>query len=315
MKKWPIAILILLLLLVASTYIFIPNIISVNKSMPINVTQQGLQRNLFDEKTWTKWWPGSSGATDNDSLSSFIFNGYTYTISGKNIFSLPISITQKDTLAITTLTFVSTRLDSTQIYWQAAIPTSYNPLKRLQIYFKAKQISNDMMTILEKIQSFYSRSENVYGYIIGKGAIVDSVFVSTFSISKGYPSTEFTYGLINQLKKHIISQSAKETGFAITEVTTNDSINFFTRVAIPVDRRLPSSGNIAYKSMPPGVTHFTAEVKGGFSAINKAFRQIANYMNDHQTMIATTPFYILVTDRSQQPDSSKWITRLCFPYN
>ncbi|MEI9909470.1 MAG: hypothetical protein WDO71_07270 [Bacteroidota bacterium] len=85
-----------------------------------------------------------------------------------------------------------------------------------------------MVTILEKIRSFYSRSENVYGYKIGKGAIVDSILVSTFSISKGYPGTEFIYGLLDQLKKHIASQSAKETGFAITEITTTDSINFST---------------------------------------------------------------------------------------
>lgn len=315
MKKWLIAILILFLLLLTSAYIFIPNIISVSQSTSINVTEEGLQRNLFDEKNWVKWWPGSNGPKPNDSLTRFIYNDYTYTISGKNVFSLPVSITQKDTLAITSLTFVSTRLDSTKLYWEAVIPTSYNPIKRIQAYFKAKQIRNDMKAILEKMQSFYSRSENVYGYKIDKGDIVDSVLVSTFSISKGYPTTEFTYGLINQLKKHIASQSAKETGLPITDVTTRDSINFFTRVAIPVDKQLPTSGNITYKWMPPGVTFFTTEVKGGPAAINNAYRQITNFMNDYQTVISTTPFYRLITDRNQQPDSSKWITKLCFPYN
>ncbi len=63
MKKWLIAILVLFLLLVVFTYIFIPNVISVNQSVSIHVTPQGLQRNLFDEKKLDKMVAGKQWNT------------------------------------------------------------------------------------------------------------------------------------------------------------------------------------------------------------------------------------------------------------
>ena len=55
------------------------------------------------------------------------------------------------------------------------------------------------------------------------------------------------------------------------------------------------------------------EVKGGKAEINKAYKQIMNYMADHSRTPPAIPFESLVTDRRNEPDSNKWITRIYYP--
>jgi hypothetical protein len=143
--------------------------------------------------------------------------------------------------------------------------------------------------------------------------VTDSILISTYSHSKNYPSTNFIYGLIDQLKKYIASQSAKETGFPMLNINTTDSINYLTRVAIPVNRKLPSSGNISYKWMLSGGNILVTDVKGGPSSINNAFDQVENYVNDYHHFAPAIPFQSLITDRSKEPDTSKWITIIYYP--
>jgi hypothetical protein len=313
MKKWLIAILILLLLLAASIYLLVPNIISVSQTISINANKDGLYRNLLDEGNWAQWWPAGT-ALEKDSLHPFFsYNDYIYQIDNKGFSSFKISITNRTFIAITSLNLFASKLDSVKLSWEARIPTSYNPLKRLQVYLKSRNLKKDMKTVLEKMQSFFSKTENIYGYDIRHASVVDTALISTFASSKGYPGTQFIYGLIDQLKNYIASQSAKETGFPMLNISTADSINFLTKVAIPTDKQLPSSGNITYKWMLGGGNILVTEVKGGPASISKAFQQIENYVNDHQHRSPAIPFQSMVTDRRQEPDTSKWVTRIYYP--
>ena len=36
-------------------------------------------------------------------------------------------------------------------------------------------------------------------------------------------------------------------------------------------------------------------------------------MNDHSLSAPVIPFEYIITDRSKEPDTSKWITKICFP--
>ena len=48
MKKWFAGVLIVALLLLASLYVFIPNVVALKSDISIKVTQQGLYRMLLD---------------------------------------------------------------------------------------------------------------------------------------------------------------------------------------------------------------------------------------------------------------------------
>ena len=142
----------------------------------------------------------------------------------------------------------------------------------------------------------------------------DSILVSTYGIFKNYPSTEDIYNLIGKLKTYIKNESAEETGLPMLNIITPDSTgNYIAKVAVPVNKRLPSFGNITYKWMLAGGNILVTEVKGGKSEIDKAFAQIENYISDRGYVAPAIPFLSLVTDRMKEPDSSKWITRIYYP--
>lgn len=313
MKKWIIGFLILALGFFICVYTIVPNIVSSQNSISIQTNAQAFSRTILDDKSWGKWWPGEVKIDSKNGLLHLSFNGYTYTIVEKKFNSIVLSMEDKNNSARTLLNFIPVTQDSVHLIWLAQSTTSTKPLKRLQLYFKSKDLNNDMDTILVKMQSFFSKPQNIYGTQIQSTLVSDSLLVSTFASSKDYPSTEFIYGLIGQLKNYIADQSAKETGNPMLHITTADSINYLTRVAIPVERRLKPSGNISYKWMMGGGQILVTEVKGGPAAIHKAFQQMENYVRDHNRTAPAIPFQSLITDRMKEKDTSKWITKIYYP--
>ena len=96
-------------------------------------------------------------------------------------------------------------------------------------------------------------------------------------------------------------------------ITTKDSINFLTRVAIPVNKRLKDSGNISYKRMLGGGKILVAEIKGGSYSLKKGEIEIEQYVIDYNRIAPAIPFQSLVTDRMKEQDTSKWITKIFYP--
>ena len=103
-----------------------------------------------------------------------------------------------------------------------------------------------------RADEFFSDNANIYGTSIKQELVVDSILISTNAISLGYPNTLFISNLIDKLKSYVRSQSAKETGYPMLNVSTADSIHFLTKVAIPVNKRLKDSGSISYRRMLGG---------------------------------------------------------------
>ena len=87
---------------------------------------------------------------------------------------------------------------------------------------------------------------------------------------------------------------------------TKDGITYLVRVAIPVDKQLPASGNISYKWMLGGGNILITEVKGGHAEIKKAYDQTELYVADHNRVAPAIPFQSMITDRRQEKDSTKW---------
>lgn len=309
MKKWFAGLLITGLLLLASIYIFIPNVVSLKSNINIKVTQQGLYRMLLDNASVKKWWPENKDITEG----KFQLNGYDYKIYANNISLAPVTITNTETDLKTSLYIISLQTDSVQLAWGGAMVTSYNPVKRFLAWQKAKKINSDMNSILQKMQSFYSNSENIYGIKVEKALVTDSVLISTGSDSKGYPDTKFIYTLINKLRAHAAANNVKEAGFPMLNIDTKDSITFNVRVALPVDKALPDSGDILQKRMLGNGNILVSQVKGGVAVTTEAFEQIIKYSLDYQRVAPAIPFFSLITDRSKEPDSSKWITKVYCP--
>jgi hypothetical protein len=113
------------------------------------------------------------------------------------------------------------------------------------------------------------------------------------------------------LKEYISINGAKETNSPMLNVI-RDSSNFITMIAIPLNKSIPENGKFIFKRMVPGNILVT-EVTGGNFTITEALQQMKIYINDNHLQSPAIPFESLVTDRSKEPDSSKWITRIYYP--
>jgi hypothetical protein len=310
MKKGPLLICTALFFFIISSYLFIPAKISFSKNVLVMAAKPGVVRILFDQRTWPGWWPG----TMDSSAGTFSYKQFTYKLQDKKIQSLIISANNNTAKAITSLEILPAQRDSLEFLWTGELISSYNPIKRIKGYYKFIALQEDIDSILVKIKTFFSSTKNIYGYNIRRETVKDSLLVSTFGTSKAYPTIEFIYSMIDDLKKYIKTQAAQETGFPMLNVNAVDSNNtYVTKVAIPVNKKLQSSGKIEYKWMLGRGNILVTEVKGGNGAIEKAFRQVENYMSDRQYVAPAIPFLSLVTDRSKEPDSSKWVTKIYYP--
>ena len=170
-----------------------------------------------------------------------------------------------------------------------------------------------MDNIFSKIKTYFSEEKNIYGLSIAHQLIVDSTFVFTQKISPVYPSTDFIYGLIARLRTYSKKYNVAETNYPILNISLLDSTNYLVKVALPVNKSVPSGTDIESKRMPVNVNILMAEVKGGPHTAEKAFEQLRLYISDHHAHIPGLPFFSLVTDRSKESDTTKWITRIYFP--
>ncbi len=311
MKKWLQVACLLLLILLACIYLLIPNQISIHRKLTIEANAQASFRTLLDGDAWDKWWPGEKKMKDGH--LRYYYNGYFFAAIDQKINALVISVTHEEFKATTVLNFFSDRQGEVVFFWEGEVPATLMPGKRITYFFEARSLEKTMGTILHQLGAYFSKPDQFYSIHIKEEQVRDSILVSTYEQSIAYPSTDLIYRLIHQLKNYTASQNAHETGLPMLNVSTSDSLHYVTRVALPVDRKLNSSGTITFKGMLGGGKILVAEIKGGPAAIQEGFRQLELYVNDNKRIAPAIPFQSLVTDRSAERDTSKWITRLYYP--
>lgn len=308
MKKLLIAIIaaaVISLLL----YWFIPSHAVVKSAVAVNNNPKGVYRALVTKEEWKKWWPGSYDNKTGELKwhdNTFEYKGYTSNAVLLNIKNPLFSISAN-------IMLVPSQMRTQNIYWNAVVPTSYNPVKRVRAYLAAQSLEDDMQAILLSIEKFYTDTSNLYGVKIERNKVKDSALIFTYDSVKGYPSTEKIYSLINILRDHIKAFSAVATDSPMLNVYTTDSVYYLTKVAIPTNKALPSIGRISYKWMLGNGNILTAEVEGDNRKVQDAFTGVDNYVHDFELASPAIPFCKLLTNRLAEKDSSKWKTRIYYP--
>jgi hypothetical protein len=168
-----------------------------------------------------------------------------------------------------------------------------------------------MTAIIMHLKTFLESSQNVYGMSIARQKVVDTLLISTKFISNTYPTTAEIYSAINDLKKYISKEGATETNPPMLNVSPEDT-SYRVMVAIPINKQIKETDNFTIKKMIPGKI-LMAEVKGGSFATREALKQMNLYLNDNYLSSPAMPFESLITERLQEPDTTKWITKIYYP--
>lgn len=314
MKKLLIVFVCICILLLAAVYIFIPSKLEISKVEYINCNVNGAFRVLGNEKTWYKWWPhdSSSDKKYDTSSHSFFYKGYNYHLSEKFYNAIEVPIAHEGSAHESKIIIIKLNIDSVVVMWKCVLKTGFNPVTRILKFKEAENIKNNMSEILSGLRMFLNNKENIYGINLHVIMSKDSTMVLTKKISSTYPTTTEIYSLIENLKKYIASQKAKENNFPMLHVKKLKDSTFETMVAIPVNKELPGNSEISFSRFVPWKV-LTAEVKGGDKTVEEALHQMKLFISDYQKTAMAIPFQSLVTDRSKQPDTTKWITNIYTP--
>ncbi|KAA9038176.1 hypothetical protein FW778_15615 [Ginsengibacter hankyongi] len=311
MKKWLIIVVVLIGLLVTYAYVFLPKNVNSSIVVKIHCVMNSASRYVMNETKWPKWWPGT---IIHDSVSNkdiFNYEGCRYLITEIKYNAILIE-TQANGFSISgTMIFLPLNPDSIQVEWKYGLETTANPINRLHLYWESKKINNNLLNIMKSMKAFLDKPENVYGMHIDQILVKDTLLVTTNFSSPQYPTTQKIYDLINGIKTYIALNHAKETNFPMLHIWQDSGI-YKSQVAIPVNVVIPQNHMYLIKRMVPGKI-LVGQVTGGAYTANEAIRQMGIFMTDHALSSPAIPFESLVTNRMEEPDTSKWITKIYYP--
>ncbi len=315
MKKLLITILLLFCVAFISAYIFIPAKIDFRKAIFIKVKQPIANRLLTDDSNWNKWWPKQNNQSKQDTTvtteANFSYKSYRYAVILKMIQGDSIIISNNSIRINSLLNIIPISSDSVAVQWIGQSETTSNPIKRFENYLQQKKIQNSVEELLQSMKLFLSNETNFYGITIDQEKVKDTILIATRNSSTNYPTTTEIYTLIKNLKDYILKQGATETNYPMLNVTM-ESGRFSTMVAIPVNKLIAANNSFLLKRMVPGKILIT-EVRGGGYTANEAIKLIEMYMNDYHLTSPAIPFQSLVIDRSKEPDTTKWVTKIYYP--
>jgi effector-binding domain-containing protein len=311
MKKILVLFFILCVTVLTIIYFNIPANNSFTKTVYIKTSINGAGRFLFDENKWIKWWP--SDLQNNLAIINTKYNAdnYSYSIQKKMYSSINIAIKKNGTEYITAINLLSLNNDSVAVIWSCKFQPAADPIAKIKNYFDAKTQEKNAVQLLSNLKSFLEKNENIYGINITQVMVTDTVLIATKYKSAIYPTTPVIYDLIQKLKKYISLNNARETNPPMLHIEY-DSNYFKTMVAIPVNKGLPGNENFLLKRMVPGKILVT-QIKGGVYTTNEALRKLEIYIDDNRLHSPAIPFESLITNRLEEPDTSKWVTKIYYP--
>lgn len=307
MKKILIALFVLCCIIFISVCIIIKPVFY--KVILINTNQINANKYLTDENNWSKWWPNKDS---NSTLgATHTYNKNSYSVIWKLINGDSILIKNNAVSIKSVLSIFPVNGDTVAIEWKGSATGTGNPIKNFKNYLQVKKIEKDAGDLLQNMKAFLESNEKIYGLRIDQLQVKDTLLAAIKYSSKNYPSTSEIYDLINKLKNYISAEGAIETDYPMLHVIQGSGY-FATMVAIPVNKLLPTKNNFLFRRMVPGKILVT-DVKGGPYTADHAVKQLELFMNDYHLVAPAIPFQSLVTDRSKEPDTTKWITRIYYP--
>ncbi len=306
MKKWLVSFAVVIILMIACFYFFIPSRLIITNQITVQCTEAGTKRFVFNNVQWKNWWPGENKD------STFTYKNDSYSLKAGYYNSAAIVIQHDGKYITSVMNVLTAGKDAVTITWQTDAGEYKNPFTRMAHYIKANDIKQNMDEILHHLKTYLEKAENVYGMKVEQTLVRDTFLVSTQKTLSAYPVTSDVYTLVNQLREFIKQQAGIETNPPMLHILREDSAAYTVKVAIPVNKEIKGNSSISFKEMVKG-NILVAEVKGGPYTISHAMDMLQTYVLDYQKTSPAIPFESLVTDRSVVTDTSKWVTKIYYP--
>ncbi|MEP6464858.1 MAG: hypothetical protein ABJB05_01070 [Parafilimonas sp.] len=313
MKKWLLLIIAFLVICIVCIYIFIPSTIAISDIVTAKATRDGTYRVLTATSEWRKWWVYETRNANNIKVADgkFIYNGYTYKLQEPGYNSMLVSIGKDDNNLSSNISILQLETDSIVIMWQSSLQTTNNPFEKIHQYFAAVDVKKNMTEILEHLKVFVEKDENIYGIKIVKGTVKDTSLITTKQMFAIQPTMNDVYRMIGILKDYAHKNNCRQTDVPMLNIL-HDSDKYRVMVGLPINKEVPASSTVSYVKMTNG-NFMVTQVQGGSATVQNALNELQLYFSDYNKTSMAITFQYLVTDRIEQTDTTKWITKVYAP--
>ncbi|RYE27963.1 MAG: AraC family transcriptional regulator [Sphingobacteriaceae bacterium] len=301
-------VIILLALSVSAVYLLIPSTVFIGKKINVNTTDAHVFQFLNHQKEWKKWWPG---AVVSD--FKYQYNKNLYTIKQLNNDDVLLTITNPELTINTQISFLAIETNEVKLNWSGFKSSGFNPVNRFKTYQHLNDIEKDINTILLHFKHFLENDRNIYGMDVKISKVKNPNVLATNLVTPQYPEMKIVYELIGKLKQEIQKQHALETGSPMLNVHQTDFKKYEVMVGIPINKAIKPPKNMFLNHMVLGGNMLETTVKGGINTTRNAFNQLEKYKKDHNLVSPAMPFESLITDRSKENDTTKWVTKIYYP--
>lgn len=301
MKKVVIAILALTFILFACIYIFIPSTINGSVLTTFKAPINGVYRCTNNETMLDKWMPAtimnmkSKIATSNSSTLATDINFYN----------------EQDTIT-STISMFNIVNDSIAVQWKFSIDAGNNPFTRLKKYNEAVDFKKTLDSVLHQLKIFASNDDNIYGLHVQEARTKDTLVITTKTNLNHYPDTKEIYALISHLQQYANRHGAKQSNHPMYNITKLNGDSVRLMVGLPVNKSVPENNSVTMVKMVKG-RFLVCEIKGGDGAIHNAMTQMKYYFPEHHRTAMAIPFIYLITDRTVETDTTKWVSEMYSP--
>jgi len=302
MKKWVFVVAGVLLVGVVLIDVFIPSTLTVSRVESVRCRPLAAFPFLSDELKWRAWWQDSAERKD-------------FHIRKLSYQTIDIAIQWKQqTLESRMVLLPGGDPDSLFLHWETRLRCGWNPLDRLGQYRQGRQLSTLMGRILGRAGDFLGQPQNVYGIRIEEGSTRDTMLITTRIEKAGVPTNEDIYAQIGKLTRFIDVAHSQVRGYPMVNIIPLEDRpgTYRLMVAIPVSTAIGSKGDVSFMRLIPG-RYLITDVNGGPATVDRALAALKDFIRDHQRTVMAIPFQSLITNRMQEPDSSKWVTRIYYP--
>lgn len=281
---------------------------TLNKSIRVKSTAAAANRFIADYNGLKKWWPGQAEAGSDTVLN---YKGAIYKLAGYQFNTANIIIRKKAKDFSSIIVVVPATNDSVDIIWKAHDPKNNDFLNTITAKGITNNLEKEITELLDKLKELLQQNEKIYGLAINEVKVTDTVLLSTRFTTPHYPSPSEVYDKVYLIKNEISRLSLKQVNPVMLNAR-KDNTGYLVTIAIPVNKQIESKPPMEIKRMIPGKILVT-QIQGGESAIQNGFAQLRLYINDHHLESPAMPFQSLITNRIEEKDTAKWITKVYYP--
>jgi hypothetical protein len=310
MKKPTLIVITLLIAAFISVYFIVPQKIRTTHVIEIDATDINASKFLINKKLWRKWWPGRHTAADSNLYSH---NGVSYLLQENTNGGITVLIKQGDIELNSKIIYSTTGEGMCEVIWATELQSSLNPFERVAELIKIKRLTKGIDTLLTTFKKFMQNEANVYGMNIKLAKIKHPIVLATTTHANDYPLPTTIYSMVNELKKQIKAQGAFPLDSPMMNVHPDENSGYQVMVALPINKIIKPGSNTVINKLVLNANVLEVEVTGGKNTIANAFTQVKNYQKDHRLLSPAMPYELLITNRLNQKDTTKWVTKVYWP--